>query len=498
MTEYGLAGIELMENAGAAAARVMQERGLARRDLPVLVLCGCGNNGGDGLVIARRLKESGVPVTAVLVGRAADLKGDSRTNAHRLAESGLALFEMHDAVQLHPLLSERPVVVDALLGTGLSQAPRGMLAAVIRVLNDAHCRVVSVDMPSGVDATTGRAHDPSVCAELTVTMGYDKLGLWLYPARAFAGHVIVVDIGLPPDAFDEATDFFLVEDADVRRWLPARRPDGHKGTFGSALLIAGSRGMTGAAVLAASAALRSGVGLVRVAVPESSALPVEVGHVESVKHPLPDDGTGRLTMAALEQLLTLAASADCVALGPGIGTHPDTVLLIRELIGAISTPLVIDADGINCLASEPGLIRQRLEATVLTPHPGEFSRLTGDCVDAIDAARAPVAQRFARLYGCTLLLKGASSVTASPDGVVRINPTGNSGLATGGSGDVLTGLVAGLIAQGCSTTEAAASAAFLHGRAADIAAVPLTEYCLTASDIVVHLPQAFNSVIHSD
>jgi NAD(P)H-hydrate epimerase len=491
----GIPGVQLMETAGAKVARYLLGSGIAVPGARAIVVCGKGNNGGDGLVTARVLKTQSVDATCVLLGAVSDLRGEARAAAERLMDAGVTVAEIRDEGAFDSLLRGQHVVIDALFGTGLSSAPTGLHASVIRSINHSGLPVVSIDIPSGVDATSGWAFDPAVCATATVTMGAEKLGLRLYPGRGLAGQVEIADIGFPAGLLEQGCSCVTPEVCDIRKALPPRRPNGHKGTFGSVLVVAGSPGFCGAAVLAAQGAARSGAGLVHLAVPQSLSEVIEPGHIESVKHRLPDDGRGLIGPGATDAVLRLAESASCVAVGPGIGTDKSTVVFLAEVLHRIQAPIVIDADGINCLANTLRSLTARTGPTVLTPHPGEMARLIGESAESVNAGRVDVARRVARQYECTVVLKGAPTVTASEQGPIVVNPTGNSGLAKGGSGDVLTGLLAGLIAQGATPAEAAMTAVFLHGRAADIAAAGLTEYCLCAGDIVGFLPHAFASIL---
>ncbi|MBM3314590.1 NAD(P)H-hydrate dehydratase, partial [candidate division WOR-3 bacterium] len=365
----------------------------------------------------------------------------------------------------------------------------------IRLVNDSGARVFAVDVPSGVDSDTGATHDPAVRAQHTITMGLAKVGLWLYPGRALAGRVHVADIGFPAPLLADGARTYLVGDADVRQRLPPRPPDGHKGTFGTALIVAGSRGFSGAACLSAQAAVRSGVGLVRLAVPRALGDVVSTRTLEPVKLVLPQTYNEVLGFNALDPLLEASAQADAVAVGPGISTDPEVRKLVLELLPGVEKPLVVDADGLNNLVGALGVLDDLKAPAVLTPHPGELGRLLGTSAADINARRVEVARDFAGRHRCILVLKGAATVVAEPQGRVFVNPTGNSGLGSGGTGDVLTGLLTGLIAQGVPPLDAAIVAVFLHGRAADIAAAEVTEYCLCASDLLDYLPRAFRSVL---
>ncbi len=491
----GIPGAQLMENAGSAVARVVLAENLVHRAGKVLVCCGKGNNGGDGFVAARKLKAEGVSVVCLLAGKVKDMKGDAAAAAAAWQAAGGKTIELDDDKGAERLLSDSALIVDALLGTGISGPPAGATGLLIRAIMASGRPVVSVDVPSGIDATTGQVYQPAIEAKLTVTMGAEKAGLRLYPARNHVGRVVVADIGFPTELIERNTTSFLVEVTDVSNWLPRRRADSHKGSYGTVLVVAGSRGLTGAAILCTAAAVRSGAGLVRLAAPSSLMPVLEAAQLESVKHSLPDDGRGILTPAAVEPVIALTATVQCLAVGPGIGTAEETVEFVSTLLAKAPVPVVIDADAINCLALRGGQIAARPERLVLTPHPGEFARLTGTTARSVNADRVRNARSYARAHNCVLLLKGAPTVTACPDGVVFVNSTGNSGLASGGTGDVLTGLLAGLIAQGAEPARAAAMAAFLHGRAADLSVRRESEYSLCASDVLRSLGAAFMSVV---
>jgi hydroxyethylthiazole kinase-like uncharacterized protein yjeF len=502
-TEQGVPGLTLMENAGRGVVESMERHlGNLAGSRP-LVVCGRGNNGGDGFVVTRLLLARNANPDCILLGRAADLAGDALTNYERLADSGFKVREVSARTDIGPLFQSRKVIVDAMFGTGLTRAPAGLAAETIRLINSSGSQVVAIDLPSGLQSDTGAPYEPCVRADLTVTMALPKLGLWLYPGRALAGTVEVVDIGMPDSlvASDEwrMTDgedrTFLLDAEHVGAILPRRRPDGHKGTFGAALIIAGSRNFSGAAVLAGMAAVRSGCGLIRLAIPAGIADVVSSDVIEAVKIPLPQTETEALSPAAIENLLELAADAEAVAIGPGIGTDRRTQKLELGFLAEVQKPTLIDADGINNLAGHLRLLPRVKAPLVLTPHPGEFARLAGLKAGEVNADRVGVSRKFATEKKVVLVLKGASTVVAAPDGRVFVNPTGNSGLAKGGTGDVLSGLVVGLMAQGMSPLDAACAGAFLHGLAADLGVQTLTEYCLAAGDLPRFLPPAFAATL---
>jgi NAD(P)H-hydrate epimerase len=488
---WGIEGLVLMENAGRGVVAALS------RELPdlsshrVLIVCGKGNNGGDGFVAARHLHNLGVRTSCALLGTARELKGDALVNARMLLNAGLPVAEISEIDQLARLIAESTVIIDAIFGTGLTAAPTGIYARAIELINQHPAYTVSVDIPSGVNADTGELLEPAVRADLTVTMALPKIGLLLYPGKKCTGKLAVADIGIPKNLLHQHTTTFLIDEHSVRQIIPPRVPDGNKGTFGTCLLICGSRGYTGAACLTAMAAVRAGAGLVRLAYPQSLSPVIESRILEPVKHPLPETPEISLSPEALPRLLELNAAADAIALGPGIGTHPQTRALLTALLPQLEKPVVIDADGINNLAGQLEILKQTRVPVILTPHPGELSRLTGISPLEINRQRVNIAREFARQHQLILVLKGAPTVIASPDQRVFINPTGNSGLATGGTGDVLTGLIAGLLAQGAKPIDAAIAGVFLHGKAGDLAAQELTEYCLAAGDLLQYLPRAF-------
>lgn len=503
----GIPGLTLMEDAGRGVVESMEQHLGDLAGTQPLVICGKGNNGGDGFVVVRLLLAKGAKPDCILLGRASDLSGDALTNYQRLANSGFVVREVKSAKDTEPLFQGRKVMVDAIFGTGLTRAPSGLAAEAVTLINQSGSYVVAIDLPSGLQSDTGVPYEPCVRANLTVTMALPKLGLWLYPGRALAGTVEVADIGMPDIEVPspkskvqspEPDQTWLLDAEYVRSLLPRRRPDGNKGTFGRALIISGSLGFSGAAILAGRAAVRSGCGIVHLAVPEGIFDVVASCVAEAVKSAMPQTEDAALSFAALESLLDASADAQAVAIGPGIGTDRRTQKLELGFLAEVDKPVVIDADGINNLVGKLALLSRAKTPMVLTPHPGEFSRLTGLKPEGINADRIGVTRRFSTEKKVVLVLKGAATVVAAPDGRVFVNPTGNSGLASGGTGDVLTGLITGLMAQGMPPLDAACTGVYLHGLAADIAVQTLTEYCLAAGDLPDFLPQAFAAVLGGD
>lgn len=495
ISDFGISGTTLMENAGKRIFQTMERVLYPLAGRRVLVVCGRGNNGGDGFVTARLLLQHGVLVSCGLLGELAGLTGDAHAAAQRLESAGLAIQQIATEEQFRRLLSRHDTVVDAIFGTGLNSSPRGLAAAAISAINDSGATVIAADIPSGIDSDTGAAYEPAVRAHHTVTMGLAKLGLWLYPGRSLSGQIHLAEIGFPADLTGTAGNAFLVEKSDIRSLLPPRPPHGHKGTFGTALIVAGSGNYSGAACLCALASVRAGAGLVRLAIPQSLGPEVTAAALEPVKLLLPETDTRTISAAALDVILHAMATADAIAVGPGLSTEPEVSSLLQELIPRLNRPAVIDADAINALAGAPELLRRLPERTVITPHPGEMARLLKIPAAEVNRSRVEIARRFATEYHSVVVLKGAATVIASADGRVFINPTGNNGLGSGGTGDILTGLIAGFLAQKSTELNAAIAAVFLHGLAADIGAAALTPYCLSAHDLLEYLPRAFCSIL---
>lgn len=471
--ELGIPGEILMENAGRAvleAVLARHRRALESRSAEVLVLCGPGNNGGDGLVVARHLMQLGLPVRVGLLGAAGALAGDAAANLARARAVGVEI-EGPDVG-----FPDRGVIVDAIFGTGLSRDVEGRAADLIERVVQARAQraldVIAIDLPSGIDADTGQVLGRAITADCTITLGCPKIGLALEPGRSLAGRIHVARIGIAerlPDEVDTEGRLAaqLWQDEVVASQLPRRPRGGHKGSFGHVLVVAGSEGKTGAAALCATAAGRAGAGLVTIACPRSLNDILETKCTEAMTAPVDETAARGLSEAALSRIVELAGERDAVALGPGIGTAADATALVHGLAEKIGVPLVLDADALNALARNVSALRARPAATVLTPHPGEAARLLGTTPSEINRDRVNAARELAALSGAVVALKGAASVCAEPGGQVVVNPTGGPNLASGGSGDVLTGIVAALLAQGLPPFAAAATAVYLHGRAGD-------------------------------
>ena len=494
--ERGIPSIELMERAASGIAETVAGL-LPRRSgkCRVAVLCGAGNNGGDGIAAARLLHLRGVRVRAFLAGNYEKLTPDALEMTRRLSECGVELepFDPDSADQRVWVLGA-DVCVDALFGVGLSRdiAPGSAYAAAVDWMNESRGTVVAADIASGVAADSGRVLGRAVRADRTVTFSLAKAGQFIGDGALCSGSVEVRHIGIPADLLAGTVCPVQTTEADfVREALPARRADGHKGTFGKVLIVGGSEGYTGAPYLAVSAAARTGCGLVSLGVPKT-IWPIEAAKcVSAMPFPLPEKN-GMLAGRALPQILEKLDGCDVLALGPGLGRSRETARLVWELLKT-EKPLVLDADGINALSGHIDLLdARRGRPTVLTPHEVEFARIGGD-LSRGDRERA--AQDFAMAHGCVLVLKGHRTVTASPEGDVLVNTTGGSGLAKGGSGDVLTGVIASLMAQRADALRAAAVGVWLHGRAGDLAEQELTAYSVTPEDVVRKLPDAIREIL---
>lgn len=496
----GVPGETLMERAGRGVAEALERAFGSPLAMRVLVLCGPGNNGGDGFVAARHLAARGAIVgVGVLVPRDR-LAGDAAAHLAILEAAGVRPEFAADDAALAALVAGADrwdFALDALLGTGSAGDPRGAVATACEALNllrNRGTRVVAVDLPTGVSADTGAAWERAVRADLTVTFGHAKRGHYLFPGRAHRGELEVVDIGLVAPAAAGIDGAELAQPGPLAALGPRRDPRAHKGTAGRVLVVGGAQGMVGATVLAARAASRAGAGYVKVAAPASLHDALASQLVEQMPVACGEGVHRSLTVTALPQVLAEAAQADAVAIGPGLSRHADAVRLVHQLCPALDMPVVLDADGLNAFAPPDGdlaaMLRDAPGPRVLTPHLGEMARLTGEMPSALETRRIDAAREWAARWNCVLVLKGAPTVVASADGRVCVNPTGNPGMATAGMGDVLTGTIAALLAQRLPPYDAARFAVFAHGLAGDLAAREIGPVGLTAGDVAARLPRA--------
>jgi hydroxyethylthiazole kinase-like uncharacterized protein yjeF len=497
MENCGVSGLALMEAAGRNCAEVILSGSGGEEGRRAVVIAGKGNNGGDGYVIARYLGERGWRVRVFVLSCREEISGDAKTNLDML-DTDVVTFcpDAGDLAKHSDLLRSADVVVDAIFGIGLRSVVAGVHVGAIQLINSSPGRVVAVDIPSGVDSTTGRILGVAVRADMTVTFAFAKVGHVLYPGAEHTGILKIVEIGLPEEVINSVEGFEFLDAATVKPLARKRDRNSHKGDYGHCLILAGSTGKTGAAALAANSAVRTGSGLVTLAVPASLNPILEVKTTEAMTLPMEDFGKGWLSGDLSVRVESAFDGKDSVALGPGIGRNPETALLVRRLVEEVEIPMVIDADGLNAVSEDvPVLSRRKSGEVVLTPHPGEMSRLSGMSIDDIEADRIAAARNFADKYGVHVVLKGARTVIAAPDGRVAVNGSGNPGMASGGMGDVLTGIIVSLLGQRYPAFDACRLGVFLHGFAADLVAEDKGEAGISARDVQERLPWALKKLI---
>ncbi len=499
---FGLPGRILMENAGRGATGMLLELLPDIRQQKIGIMAGRGNNGGDGFVMARYLSQGGGNVTVFLLTEASQVKGDAAANLKLLASIGVEVVELPDEGCFHeysPILGNVQVWVDAILGTGLRSEVTGFYRTVIDFMNRTARPIFAVDIPSGLDADTGQPHGICIRAAATATFAFAKTGHLLYPGVEFTGRLGVVDIGIPSCIRERINPRQMLITPDlVRKGLIPRKADAHKGDTGHLMVVAGSTGKTGAAALCSLAAMRAGAGLVTLGVPASVNGVLEQLLTEVMTAPLPEIVSGRLSEAAGETILKLMEGKKGLAVGPGLDRAETTKALLLQILPEIAVPMVIDADGLNLLADAADIWKQIQAPVILTPHPGEMARLTGMDVGNIQKNRVACARRFAEELGVHVVLKGAGTVVAHPDGTVHVNATGNPGMAVGGMGDVLTGIIAGLLVQGYDPVFAATAGVYLHGYAADLVAAVDGQTGYLAGQVAAALPRALTRLKNRD
>jgi hydroxyethylthiazole kinase-like uncharacterized protein yjeF len=483
----GTPSLTLMERAGIAVAGAAVRAAGGAYGRRVIVLAGKGNNGGDGLVAARHLAARGAFPVVVFPDDPEELTGDARTNLERLRDVRILRFAEDSFARE---LRHAGLVVDALYGTGFRGVLAGPPAQAVKAVNQSGLPVVAVDIPSGVNGLTGRVDGPAIRATITVTMAALKLGIVFHPGSEYAGEVEVADIGIATPQFPKVIG--VPEAADVARVLGHRPLDSHKRSVGTAMIVAGSVSMSGAVALATSGALRSGAGLVTIASGASVVTEIHPRVLEATSLRLPETPQGTLAAGALDLLIEKAPTVDAVAIGPGLTTDRETVEVVRKAVAALENPLVADADALNALAGDPGVLEARGAPTAITPHPGELGRLLGVSTASIQADRLAAARHAAERFGCAVVLKGYRSIVADAAGPTVIITTGGPALATGGTGDVLTGVTAALLAGGAEAFTAAWAASWLHGRAGDVLERVIGARGTVAGD----LPGAIAGVIH--
>ncbi len=489
---FGLPGRVLMENAGRGVIDVMVKSFPDIGNKRIGIITGRGNNGGDGFVIARYLSGMGAFVTVYLISDRTAVKGDAAANLKLLDVLKVPVIEISDSESLtrhQTAMNHQQIWVDALLGTGLNAAVKGLFRAVIESVNSRNRPVIAVDIPSGLNADTGMICGACIQAHTTVTFGFPKIGHILFPGAAFTGRLETIDIGIPTHIVQGVKPVHhILTPETIERAFSHRPPTSHKGTAGHVLVVGGSTGKAGAAVMCGLGALRSGAGLVTLAIPESLNAIIQSRIPEIMSAPMNGRKEGIWDVSLCDGIRKQLQGKKCLAVGPGMGAFPETQELVFEILHGLSLPAVLDADGLNCICGHLDVLKGLKAPAILTPHPGEMSRLTGLSISDIQADRIGAAGRFARAHGVHLVLKGARTVIAHPDGTVYINLTANPGMAAGGMGDVLTGVIAGLLAQGLSPDAAARTGVYLHGKAADALCSTRGPFGFLASEVAAALP----------
>ncbi len=496
--EFGVPGESLMERAGEGVFRAVM-RLVAGRDEGVLLFGGRGNNGGDAFVVARLLQNAGIRNLTVFLGQESELKGDAATNFVRLKETGAEISVARETKGLERI--RRPkygIIVDGIFGTGMKGAAEGFHAEVIEFINAAgkrHKKVVAIDIPSGINGDTGVHEGPCVRADITVTMGLPKEGLLRADALNFVGRLEVVDIGIPEKVIEEAPSAAeLLTEREMGALIPRRMRISHKGDYGRVFVLAGSRGLTGAATMVCSAAMRAGSGLIFLGIPASLNAILEVKLTEPMTIPLDETAEGTLAYSARSKVLEFLSTCTNAIIGPGLSTNPETARLVEDILKEAKVPLLIDADGLNCLKGKTELLRGYSAPLIVTPHPGEMSRLSGLETQRILEDPWKAAADFARENRVIVILKSAETVIADVDGSLYINIAGDAGMATGGMGDVLSGVVGSLVGQGLKPIDAAKLGTFVHGVAGETGVDRMGQLSLIASDVIELLPAAFERI----
>jgi len=492
--EMGILGPTLMENAGLQIFQNIQKRFLELNKEKIVIVAGKGNNGGDGFVVARHIFNHGADPVVLLLASKNEVKGDAAVNLKIADEIGIKIHEVRSPKDLNLQKGKilmATLLVDAIFGTGLTKPAEGLYVKVIELINKSKAYTIAVDIPSGLSSDTFQIIGPCVKADLTVTLAAPKISHVFPPAEEYIGELEVADISIPSFLFDkDDLKLEFVEEKTVVPYFKKRQRDAHKGTYGHLFILSGSLGKTGAAVMAGKAALKMGAGLVTVGTPESCLPIVARSMDELMTEPLPETPEKTLSSEALDRVLILLNGKDALLIGPGISTHPSTAEFVLSLIPKIKIPAVIDADALNILASKPEIIKSLRKPAVLTPHPGEFARLLNISTKEVMEKKLELVPQFAAEYGVYLVLKSYRTLTAAPDGKVYVNPTGNPGMATAGSGDVLSGMIASMIIQEKNLLEAILAAVYIHGLSGDLGVEKLGEKPLVAGDIIRYLPKS--------
>ncbi len=502
MSRYGLTGLQLMENAGRGVAECALELLKESKGTWVSILAGKGNNGGDGFVVARFLKNRGYNVKVFSTAPVSAFKGDAAINARvwrKMSGETIVIKKIAELEKEASFLKHSVLIVDALLGTGITSEVRGVTAGIIDYINGLDRSVLSVDIPSGIDGLTGAVLGSAIRAEATATMAISKIGLHIYPGREYAGKVAVVDIGMPATLFeDRRLRWTLIDERFAGSVLESKEVDSHKGSNGRLLVVAASPGLTGAAYMASMGAIRAGTGLVTLGVPASLNPVMEAKTTEAMTVALPETESGRLSSDAVDAILEAASGKDAIVIGPGLGLDEDITKLLKALLkpGILDIPLLLDADALNALSGSASAIKRSGLEVVITPHPGEAARLLGVGIEDILKDKVGAAELLAKKSGAVTILKGAGTVIATPGKEIFINPTGDASLATGGTGDILSGIIGALLAQGKGALASAVTGVYLHGLAAESITEALDGTSgMAATDLLVSIPPVMNRLV---
>lgn len=485
MEDYELHSAVLMENAGVSVATEILKMDHVKH---VTIVCGTGNNGGDGFVVTRHLHNRGIAVKTFVIGNMKEITGDALNNLNILRKMDLPIEnikELNNVVRLEKAVKASDLTIDAVFGTGFDRALESLHINVFDLINENSHSILSVDIPSGINGDDGYADEHAIKANQTITFTIPKCGNILYPGCENNGELLVRSIGLPSGLIDKMKiKRNIITEESVMAFFPWRKAFSHKGDYGRVNLIAGSVGMTGAAILACQSALRSGIGLLKLYIPESLAMLITHSVPEAITIPLQEVRKGVIGITHFERILEESENADVVAIGPGCGNTAETSELVRRIIQELDKPVVIDADGLNAIARNINILSEKKSSIVMTPHPGEMARLINKTTEEVIDRPVEIAREYAQKWDLVIVLKGARTVVAAPNGDVYVNTTGNSGMATAGSGDVLTGIIAGFIGQGLSPLDASRLGVYVHGRSGDSSAEYKGEYGLLAGDIV--------------
>lgn len=492
--EYGISGLILMENAGLSIFQNIKNIYPDLKSRKVIIFSGSGNNGGDGFVVARHLYNYGIKVKVFVLSSLDKIKGEAKINLEIISKMGIELIEIESMKieEVRRIILDTDLIIDAILGTGLQGKVTGLKAEIIDLINYANKDVIAVDVPSGLNSDTGKIVGPCVKATYTITLGLPKIGLLIYPGAKYTGRIIVEDIGIPKNLLEsKKLKVNMINNEIVRSLLPTRLSYGHKGSFGKVLILAGSRGMTGAACLTSEAAIRSGAGLVYLGIPKTLNSIMEVKLTEVITLPLAETKSQSLSEEAEVEIFKFINDFSVIGIGPGISRNLESQRLARKIIEKSTLPIVVDADAIYALKEDLALLKKTKSPVVITPHPGEMAYIINKDINYVLDNQLEVTREIAQDFEVVVVLKGARTIIASDKGEVYINIGDNSGMATGGSGDVLTGIICGLLAQGADNFSAAIAGVYIHSLAGDLARKVKGERGMIASDILSQVPQAF-------